>query len=222
MNYSHPSITSKGSMHHGHTAGGMFGMMPNAAAYILHNDKKLAKKYPKLVEAAQDLGNNHKIFTDTFNSDPQAAYDFADSLIKRNKGKTKDINMLIHSWNHGLKGTWERYKNEGPEAIQNADYVKKVMDAYKKMSPKAAKKPAKNLKKALTAGYGGAGAPTNLTHGGVLQAESLEDGRGKLKYITCQDCGKEQVYSKYQVKCRECNKSFPMERLHKLFLGAAT
>jgi hypothetical protein len=38
-----------------------------------------------------------------------------------------------------------------------------------------------NLNKAITAGYGGAGKPTDLTYGGVLQAESLE---ATLKSIT--------------------------------------
>jgi ribosomal protein S27E len=82
------------------------------------------------------------------------------------------------------------------------------------------------LGKALTAGYGGAGPPTSLTHGGVLQSEALDDGRrnkaSSFKYITCPSCGHEQIYSKYQVKCRgeNCGKSFPMETLHKLFLGA--
>lgn len=37
------------------------------------------------------------------------------------------------------------------------------------------------LNKAITAGYGGAGKPTDLTHGGVLQAESLET---TLKSVT--------------------------------------
>lgn len=38
-----------------------------------------------------------------------------------------------------------------------------------------------NLNKAITAGYGGAGKPTDLTYGGVLQAESLES---TLKSVT--------------------------------------
>lgn len=38
-----------------------------------------------------------------------------------------------------------------------------------------------NLNKAITAGYGGAGKPTDLTYGGVLQAESLE---ATLKSVT--------------------------------------
>lgn len=71
--------------------------------------------------------------------------------------------------------------------------------------------------KALTAGYGGAGAPTGMTGGSVLQGESL--GPKKLSFITCDHCGKEQVYGKYQVKCREpdCGKAFSMARLEKFF-----
>ncbi len=38
-----------------------------------------------------------------------------------------------------------------------------------------------NLNKALTAGYGGAGRPTDLTYGGVIQTESLES---TLKVVT--------------------------------------
>jgi hypothetical protein len=38
-----------------------------------------------------------------------------------------------------------------------------------------------NLNKAITAGYGGAGKPTDLTYGGVIQAESLES---TLKSVT--------------------------------------
>lgn len=224
LNYSHPPISNAKSMHAGHVAGGMFGMMPNAAEYALRTNPKLAAKYPKLAEAAKDMKKNHSVFTETFNSDPKAAFEFADALIKRNKGKTKDINMLIHSWNHGLKGTWDRYKNEGPDAIKNADYVKQVMEAHKKIALQSIKKPVKHFKKALTAGYGGAGVPTSNVGGGVLQSEALDDGRGikdkSFKYIVCDDCGKDQIYSKYQVKCRECGKSFPMEKLHKLFLGA--
>lgn len=71
------------------------------------------------------------------------------------------------------------------------------------------------LAKALMAGYGGAGAPSSLSGGGVIQSESLDDGRS-FKYIGCDACGKEQVYHKYQVKCRECNQSFPLEKLYGL------
>ena len=227
VNYAHPTIKNSKSINNGHVAGGMFAVMPNDAQYILHNDNKLASKYPDLLEAAKDINKNHAMFTDKFNSDPRVAADFAEALFNRKKSKTKDINMLVHSWNHGLKGTWNRFKSAGPDAIKNDDYVKKVMEVYKKLAPKA-KSSAKHLNKALSAGYGGAGVPTANTGGGVLQSEALDDGRSSknkdkgFKYITCPDCGHEQIYHKYQVRCRQdgCGKSFPMERLHKLFLGA--
>lgn len=66
------------------------------------------------------------------------------------------------------------------------------------------------LRKALTAGYGGAGASTDRTGGSVLQSESLEDG---FKYITCKNCGNEQVYMANQVKCRKCRQSLSFEDL---------
>ena len=77
-----------------------------------------------------------------------------------------------------------------------------------------------SLIKALTAGYGGAGAPGGLTGGGVIQSESLDDGRtiknditDGISYISCDNCGNEQVYMKHQVRCRSCNKSFSLEKL---------
>ena len=73
--------------------------------------------------------------------------------------------------------------------------------------------------KALSAGYGGAGSPTDLTGGGVLQAESVEGSRS-FKYIDCPNCGKEQPYMKYQVKCRSCGKSLPFDTLAKFFLSS--
>lgn len=96
--------------------------------------------------------------------------------------------------------------------------VRKIKEAMKKSIKES-------MVKALTAGYGGAGAPTNLTGGGVIQSEALDDGRPKditamkgetsdgISYISCDECGKEQVYMKHQVKCRECNKNFPLSKL---------
>ena len=223
-------VESSGGVNYDHhdspedNAAGMFGMRPSAAQYILNNAPELAKKYPDLVTAAKDLKSHGEVIRGRFNSDPQAAYDFADALLKRYKTKTKGTNMLIHAWNHGLKGTWERFKNEGKNAIDASDYVKKVLKNMPKhtpkksahkvikptkkaiVAPKAIKPIDQHMKKALTAGYGGAGAPTANTSGGVLQAEALDDGRGSFKYITCGSCGKEQVYSKYQVRCRDCGR----------------
>lgn len=200
----------------GWKAGGMFGMRPTAAAFVLRTNPELAQKYPKLVQAAQDINKNHALFTEEFNKDPHVAVEFARAYLGRNKSKTRGLNMLIHSWNHGLKGTWNRFKSDGQGAIDNDEYVQKVLTALKKM-PKEKAKFAMN--KALTAGYGGAGAPTGMSGGAVLQSESQELGPKTLKYIVCDNCGKEQVYGKFQVKCREpgCGKAFSMAKLEKFF-----
>ena len=66
------------------------------------------------------------------------------------------------------------------------------------------------LKKAITAGYGGAGSPMHATGGSVIQSESVEDG---FKYITCKKCGHEQVHMANQVRCRDCKKSLSFSDL---------
>lgn len=193
-------------------AGGMFGMRPSAAAFILNKDKQLAAKYPELNEYAKNLEEHHDKITDRFNKDHKAAFDFAEALLNRNKAKTKDLPMLFHSWNHGLKGTWEKYKKGGSKSIQGARYVKKAMTTYANMLKQ--KDDSTSVLKALTAGYGGASAPTSLTGGGVFQTESLDNGRKGFKYVTCDQCGKEQIYSQHQIKCRHCGSSWSLEKLH--------
>lgn len=84
--------------------------------------------------------------------------------------------------------------------------VKKIFDIVTVMKEEA-------LNKALTAGYGGAGAPTNLTGGGVMQSEAMDR---KFKFVSCDHCGREQVYHKYQTKCRDCGQGFSLEKLSKL------
>lgn len=71
------------------------------------------------------------------------------------------------------------------------------------------------FKKAMVAGYGGAGNPMSMTGGSVIQTESLDDGRDKkgMTYITCENCGHEQVLMKHQVKCRNCRQNFSLEKL---------
>jgi len=81
-----------------------------------------------------------------------------------------------------------------------------------------------DLYKALTAGYGAAGAPTNLTGGGVLQSSSVpikkkENNLG-LKYVTCAKCGNDQIFFPRQVKCRECGVAFSFHQLAKLLLNS--
>ena len=80
------------------------------------------------------------------------------------------------------------------------------------------------ISKALMAGYGGAGIPTSMVGGGVIQTQSLKGDKKKVKkdegfkFIVCDNCGHEQIHHKYQVKCRqsECGKSFSLEKLVKL------
>lgn len=93
----------------------------------------------------------------------------------------------------------------------------KILNNVKKINELTKQISQQSLDKALMAGYGGAGAPTGRSGGSVIQSESLDDGRS-FKHISCDQCGKEQVYHKYQVKCREpgCNASFPLEKLYGL------
>ena len=212
----HKTITDKNSMHYGHAAGGPWGMMPNAAVTIINNDPGLAKKYPDLVEASKDIKNKHSAFTDRFNSDPEVAADFAISMYKRNKNKTKSDQMLVHSWLNGLKGSWNKYKEGGIDTLKKHPYVQSVMEEYSKRKPQKdqQKEVLTNMNKALTAGYGGAGAPSSRVSGAVIQAESLDDGRAGFKYITCDNCGGEQIQAKHQVKCRKCGSNFSFKKLH--------
>lgn len=96
-----------------------------------------------------------------------------------------------------------------------------------------------NLIKSMTAGFGGAGSPMDLTSGGVLQSESLEPKKKSKKksqlnkshfevetltprsktgmqYVSCDNCGDEQVYMKHQVKCRRCHRNFNFDKLKDL------
>ena len=211
-NMAHREIAS--GMHKGHKAGGPFGVMPKSAAFVLSKDEALAKKYPDLAEAAKDIGKNHEIFTKAFNENPEAAADFAVSMFNSHKSKTKNDHQLAYSWLNGLKGSWNKYKEGGLEAIQEHPYVQKVMAEFDKMQPKK-----KSLEKALTAGYGGAGAPGGRIGGAVIQTESLESKPG-FKYVTCDSCGKEQIHAKHQVKCRECGKGMSFAKIYDALRGS--
>ena len=125
---------------------------------------------------------------------------------------------MTYSWLNGLKGSWNKYKEGGKTAFDQHPYVQDVMAQYEKMKPKKVEQ-KKPLKKAMTAGYGGGGSPGSLSGGGVIQAESLESGKPGFKYITCNNCGKEQVHAKYQVKCRECGSSMSLEKLYNAMHG---
>lgn len=217
----HDRIISNESMHTGHTAGGPWGIMPHTAQYITSISSGLRKKYPKLAEMTKDkesVQKNHEKITKFFNENPKGALDFANTLYNRlNRVHKGDKDKIAHSWYHGIKGT-KRAIDKGKD-ISKHDYVTKFNNLLTHGDKRG------KVEKALTAGYGGAGAPTNLVSGGVLQPESQEaklknislgsqtnksDG---FKYTTCDNCGKEQIYSKHQVKCRECGKPWGLSKL---------
>jgi hypothetical protein len=196
-------------MHKGQTAGGPWGMMPKTAAYVMKISPKLSKKYPELGQAIKDIKGNHKQITEILNKDPKVAYELAKTLhghLKQVYGN--DSNKMLHAWHYGINGTNKALK--GGQDIGKDAYVQQIGNYLKELED--SRKPA-GVKKALTAGYGGAGAPTGQTGGAVFQTESLEDGRPKFKYTTCEHCGNEQIHSKHQVKCRQCGKPWSLAKL---------
>lgn len=211
-NLNHETLSS--GQHKGQTAGGPWGMMPKTAAYTLKVSKKLRQKYPELAKQVGDLGANHKKVTELLNKDPKMAYEFANTLLTHIKSvHGDDPNKIIHSWHHGIEGTNKAVKNK--KDLSTDEYVQKITNHLNTLP--TSHKPASEVKKALSAGYGGAGAPTGATGGAVFQTESLEDnGRHKFKYTTCDSCGDEQIYSKHQVKCRKCGVPWSLSKLVKL------
>ena len=215
----HVTISNPNSPHFGHTAGGIFGIMPIQGAFILNKVPELAKKYPDLAKAAKNIKDNHKQFTEKFNSDPTVAADFTRAIMNYNGQRTKNLEMLIYSWNHGLKGAWNKYHKTGMQGIINDPYVQQVVKHMHKRSKNINKtQTIKNdnnqvFSKALMAGYGGAGAPSALVSGSVMQTESLNTPN-KFKYIVCDGCGKEQIHAKHQVKCRDCGQSFSFKKIY--------
>jgi len=210
--YSHDAITNPKSIHFGHTAGGMFAMMPNTAHEILKDSQGLRNKYPTLWENTKDMEQNHAKFTNLFNTNPTAAADFAIEAHKQNRHKFNSDAEFLLGWNRGWHGA-RKMIDSGVDPMSD-DYVKSALGSpdIRSFVAKRSRKINKSLViKAITAGYG-AGSPFSLTGGSVMQSESLE-GTPKLRYIRCNRCGKEQVHGKYQVKCRECNKNFDLSNL---------
>lgn len=101
-------------------------------------------------------------------------------------------------------------KNDAPNFIDisNRFTVQKIMNNVLKIQ---------EIIKSLTAGYGGAGAPTNLSGGAVLQTESIAKPVPGFKYIDCRGCGTEQPHLKHQVRCKKCGKPFDLDQLSKIF-----
>ena len=127
------------------------------------------------------------------NKDPTATEMSREQKIEEHNKKIKDPDLMISP---------KEYDQRKPSS------KKEWIDRRKKFK--------ESVKKALMAGYGGAGAPGNLAGGGVVQSESLDDGRSKnngLSYIACDECGHEQVFMPHQVKCRDCKKNFSLSKL---------
>lgn len=116
-NYNHDTM-AKG-LHKGSKAGGMFGMMPNTAKETLKLNPELAAQYPELT---QDL--SPEAFTDRFNTDPEAAADFAKANYARNKAKVGSDEGAVYAQYNGLTGAL-RARNRGDD-FNASPYVQKV------------------------------------------------------------------------------------------------
>lgn len=133
---------------------------------------------------------------------------------------------LIQGLDLKKSSSWEAdeplIKSLIPLAQTNVPSFIEVADAISEVKIRRNIEKIAELTKALTAGYGG-GSPTEATGGQVLQSEAfdtkpIDTKSGGFKYITCSECGKEQPYVKFQVRCRKCSKAFPMDTLAKFFI----
>lgn len=107
----------------GMTAGGMFGMMPRTASDIIRLDSNLAARYPEMAEYTQNLDASHPKITEFFNTNPEAAAEFALSHYNRVKKRLGNEDEVPYSWFNGVTNTLKARKIPGK--IQNHDYVKK-------------------------------------------------------------------------------------------------
>lgn len=143
-------------------------------------------------------------------------------LESQKKIKMKEHNSRIAS--PDIKLTSKEYGFDEKEPTIPSIKVKK-----QKIKSKLIKAFKEELDKSLTAGFGGSGAPTDLSGGGVIQTQSLQTKRKKklknnlkraillqksIEYIICDNCGHEQVFMPHQVKCRDCRSNFSLYRLN--------
>jgi hypothetical protein len=56
----------------------------------------------------------------------------------------------------------------------------------------------------------------NTGQGKALQKHDATLLKKSIEYITCDNCGHEQVHMPHQVKCRECKHNFSLYRLNNL------
>ncbi len=97
---------------------------------------------------------------------------------------------------------------DAPSFIQVDPIAQKLVDATDKVVALVRK--VAELKKALSAGYGGAGPTSALVGGAVLAMPSVD----KI-YTNCTDCGKKQIVRKNQTSCDHCGKGWTMDKIVK-------
>ena len=149
-----------------------------------------------------------------------------------------DHAIAAHKDPNHLNNVVKQLKITNPELSQQHvdQIINKIKTHMKLVKSEKYLKVKNSLIKSLCAGMGGAGTPMDLTGGGTLQSESLETkkkskkknqlskshfqvealtphGKTGMQYISCDNCGDEQVYMKHQVKCRKCHKNFNFDKL---------
>lgn len=134
-----------------------------------------------------------------------------DNLVSIHANKAMSNPAHLDSIHEDLVG-------RGIDPIKAKQVVDKIRSQMSVVKSERHDKLKNNLIKALTAGFGGSGSPMDLTGGGVFQTEALDSPRKSsgMKYITCDNCGDEQVHMKHQVKCRKCHRNFNFDKLKDL------
>lgn len=93
-----------------------------------------------------------------------------------------------------------------PYAVDNVPCFREISDTATLLSICEKARKIKTLTKALSIGFE---IPTvNSTGMNALMAPKISNS---FNYISCGDCGKEQIFHKNQVKCRNCKKSFSFD-----------
>lgn len=142
-------------------------------------------------------------------------------VLRQEGHSDESINKLMSAVKDRVYATNTDFKGHAMRAARDKDYLRaKATSMLRENHPKESivkflqniKDQMGKLDKAMFAGYGGSGSPMQSTGGSVIQSEALDMGRG-FKYVTCPDCGKDQVYSKDQIRCRGCGKNFSLKKI---------
>ena len=217
-------------------------IMKNAVMHKVDSNIKKINELVKQLKVKQPTLNAMNMFEkpSTLQSQPSSELGFSHPEYISNlmsHGQKIDTSHPDHGkvveYIHALKNTVhpDKLNTNVLEAKRIYENLLNKSDVIKSKLKKAFEQ---ELDKALTAGYGGAGMPTDITGGGVIQSQSLETKRKKkiknklvkfaseeivqikksLEYVTCDSCGHEQVFMPHQVKCRECKHNFSLYRLN--------